>query len=136
VQLSYDDVPTDPSNPFPGKLFNRPTAAGDPGKDVREGCKIDYRGDKVTAQTFLAVLTGDAKTAQGPVLKSTENDHVFINFVGERERTGGSQVVALSLLVRADHGGTGILAFPAGPYLTVRLSRQVASTVACMDGTG
>lgn len=44
----------------------------------------------------MAVLTGDASTvpAGKPVLKSTGDDNVFINF--------------------ADHGGVGIIAFPHG----------------------
>lgn len=45
----------------------------------------------------MAVLLGDAtatKGGNGKVLKSTEDDHVFINFV--------------------DHGGVGIIAMPIG----------------------
>jgi hypothetical protein len=34
ITFMYDDVASDPANPFPGKLFNAPTAAGTPGKDV------------------------------------------------------------------------------------------------------
>merc|ERR1719247_1555066 len=76
-------------NPFPGKLFNKPTAAGVPGKDVYKGCKIDYRGGDVTPENFVKVLTG---TGSGKVLKSTSEDNVFVNFV--------------------DHGGVGIIGFP------------------------
>jgi legumain len=98
ILIAYDDIANNPSNPFPGKIFNKPTAAGTPGVDVYQGCKIDYKGQQATAATFLKVLTGDA-SAGGKVLKSTSKDRVFINF--------------------ADHGGVGIVAFPVGPYLKV-----------------
>merc|ERR1711959_563972 len=70
-----------------------PTAKGTPGKDVYEGCKIDYKGKEVNAANFLKVLRGDT-SAPGPVLKSTANDHVFVYY--------------------ADHGGVGILGVPTG----------------------
>ena len=99
-----DDVANAEENPFPGKLFNKPTAAGDAGVDVYDGCKVDYKGSVVTAQLFLDVLLGNkdavsGKSADGSdkVLGSTSNDRVFVNFV--------------------DHGGAGIVAFPNGPYL-------------------
>merc|ERR1711988_1859785 len=63
------------------------------GKDVYEGCKIDYKGKEVNAANFIKVLSGDA-SAPGPVLKSTANDHVFVYY--------------------ADHGGVGILGVPDG----------------------
>jgi len=98
ITLMVDDVANDDENPFPGKLFNRPTAAGTPGVDVYEGIKIDYKGSSVTPDTFVKVLTGDstglAEVGSGKVLKSTEDDHVFINYV--------------------DHGGPGIIGFPDG----------------------
>ena len=98
ITMMYNDIANNSQNPFPGKVFNRPTAAGTPGWDVYEGVKIDYEGNDVTAKNFLAVLTGDAATTGGKkVLKSTANDKVFLNF--------------------ADHGGTGILCMPVGPYL-------------------
>jgi len=88
ILLAYDDIANDPSNPFPGKLFNHPN-----GTDVYAGCKISYKGTDVTAANFLKVLTGDT-TAKGPVLKSTAADRVFVYFT--------------------DHGGPGILGVPEG----------------------
>jgi len=84
-------------NPYKGKIFNKPTDKGTPGKDVYEGCKIDYTGKKVTAKNVIAVLEGDEKTAGGPVLKSDENSKVFFYF--------------------ADHGAPGLVAMPSGGYL-------------------
>lgn len=97
IHLAYDDIANSPYNPFPGKIFNKPTAAGTEGQDVYAGCKIDYKGSKTTAATLLAVLQGDAATAGGPVLKSNANSKIFFYF--------------------ADHGAPGLIAMPVGPYL-------------------
>jgi len=93
ILLAYDDIAHNYRNPYPGKIFNKPTAAGVPGKDVYDGCKISYKGKDVTAENFLKVLSGDT-SAPGPVLKSTDQDHVFVYY--------------------ADHGGSGILGVPYG----------------------
>jgi len=93
IVMMYDDIAESRNNPVKGKIFNKPTASGVPGKDVYEGCKKDYTGSAVTPANFVKVLTGDT-SAPGPVLKTTSSDNVFINFV--------------------DHGGTGIIAFPHG----------------------
>merc|ERR1711988_1673113 len=63
------------------------------GKDVYEGCKIDYKGKEVNAANFIKVLSGDT-SAPGPVLKSGANDRVFVYYT--------------------DHGGVGILGVPTG----------------------
>eukprot|EP00908_Phaeocystis_cordata_P017978 Transcript_29354.p1 GENE.Transcript_29354~~Transcript_29354.p1 ORF type:complete len:480 (+),score=243.02 Transcript_29354:190-1629(+) len=102
ITLAVDDIANSPENPFPGKLFNKPTPKGVPGVDVYEGCKIDYSGKKVTPETFVKVLTGDTTglddtnstdpNKKAKVLKSTSKSKVFVNFV--------------------DHGGVGIIGFP------------------------
>jgi legumain len=58
VVMSYDDAANSSENPFPGKLFNKPTY-DKPGVDVYAGCKIDYKGEHVTPEVFLAILKGD-----------------------------------------------------------------------------
>lgn len=93
IMMFYDDIADYSKNPYPGKIFNKPTESGTPGVDVYKGCKKDYTGSQVTPTNFVKVLTGDS-SAPGPVLKSTSEDNVFINFI--------------------DHGGTGIIAFPSG----------------------
>jgi len=50
VVMAYDDIANNSRNPFPGQLFNKPTASGVAGTDVYAGCKIDYSGSKVTPQ--------------------------------------------------------------------------------------
>jgi legumain len=101
ILMMEDDVAGARENPFPGKMFNKPTAKGEPGVDVYAGCVPDYKGADVTAKTFLAVLSGDTANVKGKgngkVLKSTKADNVFVNF--------------------ADHGGGEIVEMPNGPYL-------------------
>ena len=95
IVMAYDDVANDPSNPFPGKLYNKPTYTKT-GKDVYGYCKIDYKGADVTSANFLKIIKGDAAgmkgVGTGRVLASTSADRVFLNF--------------------ADHGATGLIAFP------------------------
>jgi len=90
IVMAYDDIAGSGSNPFPGKLFNKPSASGVEGVDVYDGCKIDYSGSDVTPETFQAVLTG---TASGKSLQSTAADNVFVFF--------------------SDHGAPGLIAFPS-----------------------
>jgi len=66
IVMAVDDVANNHANPFPGQLFNKPTADGVTGKDVYNGCKIDYRGADVTPENFVKVLTGDGS---GKVLR-------------------------------------------------------------------
>merc|ERR1719203_109670 len=68
ITMLYDDVADSRNNPFPGELYNKP---GKDAVEVYKNCKKDYTGQSVTAEMFLAVLTGDAsKTNGGPVLTS------------------------------------------------------------------
>lgn len=97
ITMLYDDVANSSMNPYPGKLYNYPYKTIDEAVDVYAGCKKDYIGKDVTPEKFIAVLTGDEQTAGGKVLKSTGDDHVFVNFV--------------------DHGGVGIIAFPGDDVL-------------------
>jgi legumain len=99
IMLYYDDIASSPQNPAPGKLYNKPTPKGTPGVDVYKDCQKDYTGNDVTAETFINVITGNQAGVKpgGKVLKSGPKDNVFIFFT--------------------DHGGTGIIAFPVGPYL-------------------
>ena len=96
IQIAYDDIANSSSNPFPGKIFNKPTEAGTPGVDVYEGCNIDYKGNEATADTVLKVLKGDTSVG-GKVLKSNKDSKVFFYF--------------------ADHGAPGLVAMPVGGSL-------------------
>lgn len=103
IVMAYDDIANNSRNPFPGKMFNQPTAAGVEGKDVYEGCKIDYSGTDVNPANFLNVLTG---TGNGKVLKSTADDNVFVFF--------------------SDHGAPGLIAFPTGAGVVHKADLQSA----------
>jgi len=91
IVFMYDDIATDPSNPFPGTLINHPN-----GTDVYKGVSKDYTGEAVTPANFLAVLAGN-KTGvvggSGRVLEAGPEDNVFVYF--------------------SDHGATGLIAFPS-----------------------
>lgn len=90
IHFAKDDVASHSRNPFPGKLFNKPN-----GKDVYEGCNIDYKGGDVTPEKFLSVLRGEEQPNGGKTLKTTKGDKIFINF--------------------SDHGSPGLIAFPSKP---------------------
>ncbi len=47
----------------------------------------------MTPEKFMAVMTGDAETAGGPVLNTDTTSRVFVNF--------------------SDHGAPGLIAFPS-----------------------
>merc|ERR1719284_177333 len=97
IMMAYDDIANNKLNPLPGKLFNKPDPTG-PGKDVYEGCQIDYHNMTVTPTNFLGVLRGNAS---GKVLRSTAEDNVFVFF--------------------SDHGAPGLIAFPNGELHKVQL---------------
>jgi len=90
ILMAYDDIANSRSNPFPGKIFNKPDPSG-PGVDVYNGCNIDYKGKSVTPAMFEQVLLG---TADGKKLQSDSESYVHISFF--------------------DHGAPGLIAFPNG----------------------
>lgn len=47
ITMAYDDIAQSVSNPFKGKVFNKPTFS-EPGQDVYEGVRIDYSRADVT----------------------------------------------------------------------------------------
>jgi legumain len=126
IMFAYDDIAGSSENPFPGKIFNRPTKQGTPGKDVYAGCNIDYAGKSITPLMFSAVLAGNetvvgniCKKAGGKacrsgtkVLKSTSKDNVFVNFV--------------------DHGGSRIIGFPDGAEPSTMSASQLVRTLQAM----
>ena len=92
IYMAYDDVANNSRNPKPGQLFNRTD-----GPNVYDAAVVDYKSTNVTAEKFLAVLTGDTATAGGRVLESNENSEVFVYYT--------------------DHGAPNLVAFPSGGYL-------------------
>ena len=58
IVFAYDDIANNVRNPFPGKIFNKPSYDQE-GVDVYAGAKIDYSGDDVSPDMFLNVLAGN-----------------------------------------------------------------------------
>ena len=93
IVMAYDDIANSTSNPFKGKVFNKPSYSN-AGVDVYAGVKIDYSKGDVTPQNFINVLLGDKQAAKGKkVLEAGPSDNVFIFF--------------------SDHGAVGLIAFPS-----------------------
>ncbi|XP_031505714.1 uncharacterized protein LOC116267995 [Nymphaea colorata] len=93
ITFAFDDIVNSVSNPFKGKVFNKPTYQS-PGVDVYDGIHIDYKGADVTPENFLAVLEGNSAATKGKkVLEATPQDNIFIFF--------------------SDHGAPGLIAFPS-----------------------
>ncbi|KAM9447104.1 legumain-like [Clarias gariepinus] len=91
VVMMYDDIAYNPQNPVPGNIINVPD-----GPNVYLGVPKNYTGQDVSADNFLAILSGNVaavkKTGPKKVIRSGENDTIFIYL--------------------ADHGGHGIFCFP------------------------
>lgn len=97
IVMMYDDIANSSENPDKGNIINKPN-----GPNVYTGVPKDYTGDTVTAQNFLAVISGKQEMLHGTnhtgrVVNSGPNDNIFIFF--------------------SDHGGPGLIAMPTGPYL-------------------
>lgn len=96
--MVYDDIAGNPANPRPGQLINHPT-----GEDNYIGMPKDYTGDAVTADYFLAVLSGNStaikasRNANGRVVEAGPTDRIFVFY--------------------SDHGAPGILGMPSGDFL-------------------
>lgn len=98
ITMFVDDIAHNNDNPVKGKIFNLPTKAGTPGKDVYAGCVGDYTGKDVNSDNFKAILTGDSSKAGGKkVLRSTKEDRVFVYY--------------------ADHGADRNILFPNGDWV-------------------
>ncbi|KAK8797376.1 hypothetical protein WA158_004584 [Blastocystis sp. Blastoise] len=87
IVFANNDVPTSEDNPIPGTLYNKP---GNNSINYNEDYVVDYQGKDVNTANYIKVLTGD-ESAGGKVLKSTEEDTIF--------------------LVYSDHGGPEVVGF-------------------------
>jgi legumain len=94
ITFLYNDIANNTLNPFPGQIFNAPTTPGHPGHNEYQGLQLDYQGDMLTPDNFLAVLAGNSSALPkgSKVLNSGPNDRVFIFFT--------------------DHGAPGLIMFP------------------------
>ncbi len=113
ITMAYDDIAKNSQNPFPGQVFNKPTAAGVPGVNVWENIQLDYTGNTVTANNFLNIIAGNAtgvNGGNGKVVQSTQDDNIFIYY--------------------SDHGSVGSIAFPAGAALQVSALQRTLKSMA------
>ena len=67
IVFAYDDIAYDKRNPFPGQIFNQPN-----GKNVYDGVVIDYFGEDITRQNFIAAITGDSKSIKKKIKEPQE----------------------------------------------------------------
>ncbi|KAI6177612.1 Legumain [Aphelenchoides bicaudatus] len=87
-------------NPYPGALYSDPERS----RNYAEGLQIDYSGEEVNSENFLAVIQGEkdkVNGGSGRVLNSSESDHVFISHEG--------------------HGGPGFLMISSSGVLTSKV---------------
>jgi legumain len=98
----FDDIALDPMNPFPGRMFNKPTNNMTRGVDVYAGCggSLDanvYRGADVIPDVFTAAITGNVSgvPAGKSLLTSTAEDDVFIFFTDHGQREEDEAALAL-----------------------------------------
>lgn len=97
ITMAYDDIANNSANPFPGQIFNAPSP-NSTGIDVYKGCNLDYTGDAVTADNFRNLLLGTNTTGgNGRKLNTGPADHLTVLYF--------------------DHGGKGLVQFPAGDPL-------------------
>jgi len=87
IVMMYDDIAHSKDNPIQGNIINRPG-----GPNLYPGVLKDYTGNQVNPWNFLNIIKGIKSTNTSKVLESGPDDDVFIYF--------------------ADHGGSGLIAFP------------------------
>ena len=108
VSLQYNDVPTDPQNPYPGTLFNKATGKR-PGVDVNKGFGKNYTGAYVTREAFLGALlctntsTSNNDNENNEVINGDSNDHACAKSVSSD---------ATLFIFWAGHGSDGMLLLP------------------------
>ena len=109
VVMMYDDIAYNPANPDQGQIVNKPN-----GTNLYPGVPKDYTGESVTPKIFLSILQGDRDGVEGrgsgKVLESGPEDHVFVYF--------------------ADHGASGIVAFPSDYLDAIALNRTLQDMAA------
>ncbi|KAK8808567.1 hypothetical protein WA158_008468 [Blastocystis sp. Blastoise] len=114
ITFMADDLARSAMNPFRGKIFNK---NGNNSRDYYEGTVIDYSGFQLSSKLFLAILRGDEEEVNSiyggknnKVLRSTENDEVFIYYI--------------------NHGGQGLVMMPNDSVL---FAKDLISTLKDMN---
>ncbi|XDV30016.1 hypothetical protein PO909_033023 [Leuciscus waleckii] len=76
VVMMYDDIARNPINPCNGEIVSVVDKS-----NVYSGVPIDYTGEDVTPENFLAALRGDTITGK-KVIDSGPNDNIFVYMCG------------------------------------------------------
>lgn len=97
ILMLADDTACDPRNPWPGTIFNN---AHHHINVYGHETEVDYKGDEVTVENFIRLLTGRHKdgTPRSKKLLTDENSNILIYLTG--------------------HGGNGFLKFQDKDELT------------------
>jgi len=110
ITFFEDDIANNRANPFPGQIFNELYVEGGTNINVYDGVVKDYIANEASLKNFKNALTGEATTGgSGKVLRSTENDNVFIFY--------------------DDHGGSGLVVMPTDEYLHEHDLKEVLETM-------
>jgi ABC-type branched-subunit amino acid transport system substrate-binding protein len=80
ILMMADDIRDDAGNIDRGEIRNQ---VG--GRDLREGAKIDYSGDSVTARNFENVMTGYSEDGSRPALETSVESDVLVYVAGDGE---------------------------------------------------
>lgn len=112
IVMAYDDIASDPLNPFGSELYHQPSTCTID-TDIRKGVRIDYSGKDVTPAIFEAVLTGNkaavAKVGTSRTVVSLPTENIFVYFTGV--------------------GGRGRLHFPSPAYTEFMSARKLVATL-------
>ncbi|CAJ0941704.1 unnamed protein product, partial [Mesorhabditis belari] len=80
IMMLAEDIPCNSRNPKPGTVFNAPGGVNLYGSDV----EVDYRGNEVTVENFIRVLTGrhHESTSRSRRLLSDHQSNVLVYLTG------------------------------------------------------
>lgn len=90
ILMSTIDSTCDSRNPFPGQIFSKVTKdvvlnkLQESDEGVYDGVEYDYRGDEVSVDSFMRVLTGRHKkgTPVNKILQSTNLSNILVFISG------------------------------------------------------
>ncbi|KAL0207617.1 hypothetical protein P9112_012245 [Eukaryota sp. TZLM1-RC] len=102
IVMQENDIAFNARNPIKGEVYNNPEMI-----NYYDNIPMDYTGNAVTPQNFLAVLSGrkdKVEGGSGRVIESDENTNILVLYY--------------------DHGSPGLVAFPHGGYLYVKPLRE------------
>jgi len=89
ITFFADDIAYNDSNPYPGQVFNEEYHEGGVNENVYANMVKDYTGKDASPENFVKAMTGVPTSAgSGKILRSGENDNVFVFYVGSASQYG------------------------------------------------